>query len=45
MDGQVLTGWAAVSVVEPKLFFFDPDPTFQIISDPDSEPDPITDPT
>jgi hypothetical protein len=27
--------------VEPKLFFSDPDPTFQKISDPD----PITDPT
>ena len=30
------------SVVDPKLFFSDPDPTFQEISDPD--PDPISDP-
>ena len=29
------------SVVDPKLFFSDPDPTFQEISDPD----PISDPT
>ena len=39
------------SVVNPKLFFSDPDscPTFQEISDPDpdsdSDPDPISDPT
>ena len=31
------------SVVDPKLFFSDPDPTFQKISDPD--PDLISDPT
>jgi hypothetical protein len=31
------------SVVDPKLFFSDLDPTFQIISDPDL--DPVTDPT
>jgi len=29
--------------VDPKLFFSDPDPTFQEISDPDPAPDP--DPT
>ena len=29
------------SVVDPKLFFSDPDPTFQEILDPD----PISDPT
>ena len=29
------------SVVDPKLFFPDPDPTFQEVSDPD----PISDPT
>ncbi len=34
-------GTLSASVVDPKLFFSDPDPTFQIISDPD----PITDPT
>ena len=33
------------SVVDPKLFFSDPDPTFQIISDPYADPDPITNPT
>ena len=32
-----------ISVVDPKLFFSDPDPTFQEISDP--APDPISDPT
>ena len=31
------------SVVDTKLFFSDPDPTFQEISDPDPAPDP--DPT
>ena len=40
---------AAASVVDPKLFFSDPDPdpTFQEISDPDpdSDPDAISDPT
>ena len=29
--------------MDPKLFFSDPDPTFQEISDP--APDPISDPT
>jgi hypothetical protein len=29
------------SVVEPKLFFPDPDPTLTLISDPDSNPDPV----
>ena len=33
------------SVVDPELFFSDPDPTFQDISDPDSDPNPISDPT
>ena len=35
------------SVVDPKLFFWDPDsdPNFQEISDPDSDPDPVSDPT
>ncbi len=33
--GKVLT-----SVVDPKLFFPDPDPTLTLISDPDSNPDP-----
>jgi hypothetical protein len=28
------------SVVDPKLFFSDPDPTLTLISDPDSDPDP-----
>ena len=28
------------SVVDPKLFFSDPDPTFQEISDPDPDLDP-----
>ncbi len=28
------------SVVDPKLFFPDPDPTLTLISDPDSNPDP-----
>jgi hypothetical protein len=28
------------SVVHPKLFFPDPDPTLTLISDPDSNPDP-----
>jgi hypothetical protein len=28
------------SVVEPKFFFPDPDPTLTLISDPDSNPDP-----
>jgi hypothetical protein len=28
------------SVVDPKLFFSDPDPTLTVISDPDSNPDP-----
>ncbi len=28
------------SVVDPKLFFPDPDPTLPLISDPDSNPDP-----
>jgi hypothetical protein len=27
------------SVVDPKLFFPDPDPTLTLISDPDSDPD------
>ena len=40
-----------ISVVDPKLFFSDPDPTFQEIPDPDPAPDPdpisdqISDPT
>jgi len=34
-----------VSVVDPKLFFPDPDPTFQESSDPAPDPDPISDPT
>ncbi len=29
------------SVVDPKLFFPDPDPTLALISDPDSNPDPV----
>ena len=29
------------SVVDPKLYFSDPDSNFQEISDPDSDPDPI----
>jgi len=33
--------WVLRSVVDPKLFFSDADPTFQEISDPD----PISDPT
>ena len=33
------------SVVDPKLFFSDPDPTFQEILDLDPDPDPISDPT
>jgi hypothetical protein len=28
------------SVVDPKLFLPDPDPTLTLISDPDSDPDP-----
>ncbi len=28
------------SVVHPKLYFPDPDPTLTLISDPDSNPDP-----
>ena len=38
---------ARSSVVDPKLFFSDPNPTFQEISDPypDSDLDPISDPT
>ncbi len=43
--GIVGTGTYQPSVVEPKLFGSDPDPTFQIISDPAPDPDPITDPT
>ena len=31
------------SGVDPKLFFSDPDPTFQELSDPDQAPDPILD--
>ncbi len=31
------------SVVEPKLFILDPDPTLTLISDPDSGPDPDSD--
>ena len=39
---RVGTGTGTVSsVVDPKLFFSDPDATFQEISDPD----PISDPT
>ena len=34
-----------ISVVDPKLFFSDPDPTIQEISDPDPAPDLISDPT
>jgi hypothetical protein len=34
-----------ISVMDPKLFFSDLDPTFQEISDPNSDPDPISDPT
>jgi len=40
-----------VSVVDPKLLFLDPDPTFQEILDPDPDlgldpdPDQISDPT
>ena len=33
------------SVVDPKLCFLDPDPTFQEISDPDPISDTISDPT
>ncbi len=35
-----------ISVVHPKLFFPDPDPTLTLISDPDldSDPDPDSDP-
>ena len=33
------------SVVDLKLFFSDPDPTFQEISDPDPASDPISNPT
>ncbi len=29
-----------ISVVDPKLFFLDPDPALGLISDPDSDPDP-----
>jgi hypothetical protein len=29
------------SVVDPKLFFPDPEPTLTLISDPDSNPDPV----
>jgi hypothetical protein len=29
------------SVVDPKLFFLDPDPTLTLILDPDSNPDPV----
>ena len=42
MLGSSLMGFV-FSVVDPKLFFSDPDPTFQEISDP--APDPISDPT
>ena len=41
----VVIGTVGTSVVDPKLFFSDPDPTFQEISDPDPAPDPISDPT
>ncbi len=34
----------ADSVVDPKLLFSDPDPTLGLISDPDSYPDPASDP-
>jgi len=38
---QVGNAWnVGTSVVDPKLFFSDPDPTFQEISDPDPAPDP-----
>jgi hypothetical protein len=36
------------SVVDPKLFVTDPDPTFQRVTDPDPTlkvPDPVSDPT
>jgi hypothetical protein len=31
---------ATVSVVDPKLFVTDPDPAYQRVTDPDSDPDP-----
>ena len=31
---------STTSVVHPKLFFPDPDPTLTLISDPDLNPDP-----
>jgi hypothetical protein len=40
---------AVNSVVDPKLFVTDPDPTFQRVTDPDPTlkkvPDPVSDPT
>ena len=41
----MIKGTVACSVVDPKLFFTDPDPTFQEILDPDPDSDPISDPT
>jgi hypothetical protein len=39
----------STSVVDPKLFVTDPDPTFQRVTDPDPTfkkvPDPVSDPT
>ena len=43
---QVGNAWnVGTSVVDPKLFFSDPDPTFQEFLDPAPDPDPISDPT
>ena len=40
---KIFVAEVLASVVDPKLFFSDPDPTFQEIPDP--APDPISDPT
>jgi hypothetical protein len=34
-------GTLGISVVDPKLFFSDPDPIFVRVLDPDSDPDPL----
>jgi hypothetical protein len=39
-DSVGITYTEKISVVDPKLFFPDPDPILTLISDPDSDPDP-----
>ncbi len=42
---QIMCWTILSSVVDPEWFFPDPYPTFQVVSDPYSDPDPVSDPS